>query len=216
MSPDPRRHAPATLRNRDAILDVLRQVLPADGLVLEVASGTGEHVVHFARALPALTWQPSDPDPAARESIAAWVASEDTDNVLPPLDLEVGSPWPLDHADAVICINMVHIAPWPATLALVAGAARLLPRTGVLVLYGPYRREGQHTAPSNEAFDQQLRSSNPDWGVRDLEAVTKAAASHGLVLQDVIAMPANNFCVVFRPSVGVPCGSEQPDHARCG
>ena len=184
---------------------MLKRVLPARGLVLEIASGTGQHVIHFARELPHLTWQPSDPDPELRASIRAWIAQTGLSNVRVPLDLDVGRlPWPIEEADAVVCINMIHIAPWPATPALMAGAARLLSATGVLVLYGPYRREGQHTAPSNEAFDRSLRSSNPDWGVRDLEAVTEAAASHGLALQDVIAMPANNFCVVFRPAVGVP------------
>ena len=198
MSPDPRRHAPATLRNRDAILNVLRQVLPADGLVLEVASGTGEHVVHFARALPALTWQPSDPDPAARESIAAWVASEDTDNVLPPLDLEVGSPWPLDQAEAVICINMAHIAPWSATEGLLAGASRVLATGSPLVLYGPFRRDGLPLEPSNAAFDRSLRERDPRWGLRDLGEIANCAGDSGFLLEQIIAMPANNLSVVFR------------------
>jgi len=206
--------APAAERNKGPILTVLKGVLPASGLVLEIASGTGQHIVHFAEAMAHLTWQPSDPDPDLRASIRAWIAQSGLSNVRAPLALDVcRQPWPIAAADAVVCINMVHIAPWPATPALMAGAARLLPATGVLVLYGPYRRDGQHTAPSNEAFDQQLRASNPDWGVRDLEAVVGVAASHGLALQDVIAMPANNLCVVFQPSVGVPCGSEQPDYA---
>ncbi len=197
--------APAAERNKGPILTVLKGVLPASGLVLEIASGTGQHVVHFARELPRLTWQPSDPDPELRASIRARIAQMGLSNVHDPLDLDVCRlPWPIEATDAVGCINLIHIAPWPATTALMAGAARRLPRTGVLVLYGLFRREGQHTAPSNEAFDQQLRASNPDWGVRDLEAVVGEAASHGLALQDVIAMPANNFCVVFRPGVGVP------------
>ncbi len=191
--------APAAERNKGPILTVLKRVLPTQGLVLEIASGTGQHVVHFARELPHLTWQPSDPDPELRASIRAWISQTGLSNVHVPLDLDVGRlPWPIEAADAVVCINMIHIAPWSATPALIAGAARLLPAAGVLVLYGPYRRDGQHTAPSNAAFDQQLRSSNPNWGVRDLEAVTEAAAALGLALQDVIAMPANNFCVVFR------------------
>jgi hypothetical protein len=195
--------APAAERNKGPILTVLEGVLPASGLVLEIASGTGQHVVHFARELPRLTWQPSDPDPDLRASIRAWIAQTGLSNVRAPLDLDVcRQPWPIEAADAAVCSNLIHIAPWPATTALMAGAARVLSATGALVLYGQYRREGQHTAPSNAAFDQQLRASNPDWGVRDLEAVVGEAASHGLALQDGIAMPANNLCVVFQPA---PC-----------
>jgi len=197
--------APAAERNKGPILTVLKRVLPARGLVLEIASGTGQHVVHFAQALPDLTWQPSDPDSELRASIRAWIAQTGVSNVRAPLDLDVcRQPWPIDAADAVVCINMIHIAPWTATTALMAGVSRLLPVSGVLLLYGPYRREGRHTAPSNEAFDRSLRSSNPDWGVRDLEAVAEAATSHGLALQDVIVMPANNLCVVFRLTMGTP------------
>ena len=192
--------APAAERNKGPILGVLKRVLPAQGLVLEIASGTGQHVVHFAEAMPHLTWQPSDPDPELRASIRAWIAQTGVSNACAPLDLDVcWQPWRLAEAEAVVCINMIHIAPWSATAALMAGAARILPPTGALVLYGPYRREGRHAAPSNEAFDRQLRSSNPDWGVRDLEAVAEVAVSHGLALRDVIAMPANNLSVVFRP-----------------
>jgi len=176
VSSDPRRHAPATLRNRDAILDALRRVLPAEGLVLEVASGTGEHVVHFAQTLPALTWQPSDPDPTARESIAAWAGSEDAGNVLPPLDLDVGPAWPLDHADAIICINMVHIAPWLATEGLFAGARRVLAPGSPLVLYRPFRRDDVPLEPSNAAFDRSLRQRDPRWGLRDLGELRLARA----------------------------------------
>ena len=197
--------APAAERNKEPILTVLRHVLPRTGLALEIASGTGQHVVHFAQALPDLTWQPSDPDSELRASIRAWIAQTGVSNVRAPLDLDVcRQPWPIDAADAVVCINMIHIAPWTATTALMAGVSRLLPVSGVLLLYGPYRREGRHTAPSNEAFDRSLRSSNPDWGVRDLEAVAEAATSHGLALQDVIVMPANNLCVVFRLTMGTP------------
>ena len=197
--------APAAEQNKGPILTVLKRVLPVRGLVLEIASGTGQHVVHFAQIMPHLMWQPSDPDPDLRASIRAWIAQASLSNVRAPLDLDVqNQPWPVKAADAVLCINMIHIAPWAATTALMAGATRLLPRTGVLVLYGPYRRDGRHTAPSNEAFDRQLRASNPDWGVRDLEAVTEAAASHGLALQDVTTMPANNFCVIFRPAACAP------------
>jgi cyclopropane fatty-acyl-phospholipid synthase-like methyltransferase len=197
--------APAAERNKGPILAVLKRVLQASGLVLEIASGTGQHVVHFAQSMPHLTWQPSDPDPELRTSIRAWIAQTGLSNVRAPLELDVqNQPWPIVAANAVVCINMIHIAPWSAATALMAGAARLLPTTGVLVLYGPYRREERHTAPSNEAFDRQLRASNPDWGVRDLEAVTEAAASHGLALQDVTTMPANNLCVVFRPATCAP------------
>jgi SAM-dependent methyltransferase len=197
--------APAAERNKGPILTVLKSALPTQGLALEIASGTGQHIVHFAQCMPHLTWQPSDPDPELRSSIRAWIAQTGVSNARAPLELDVcRQPWPVDAADAVVCINMIHIAPWAATTALMAGAARLLPATGVLVLYGPYRRGGRHTAASNEGFDRQLQASNPDWGVRDLEAVTKAAASHGLALQDVTTMPANNLCVVFRPAACLP------------
>lgn len=194
---DPRRIAPSAARNRDAILDVLRSVLPAGGLVLEVASGSGEHVLHFAAALPALAFQPSDPDGDARTSIDAWAAG--AANIRPALALDAtATPWPIAAADAVLCINMIHIAPWAATEGLMRGAAALLPEGGPLVLYGPYRRGGQHTAPSNAAFDDDLRGRNPTWGVRDLEAVAACAADHGFGPPAVTEMPANNLTVVFR------------------
>jgi SAM-dependent methyltransferase len=196
--PDARRSAPAADRNKDPILAVLRRVLPARGVVLEIASGTGQHVVHFAAALPSLTWQPSEPDARLHGSIAGWAADAGLTNVRPPLRLDVcADEWPLDRADAILCINMIHIAPWEATLALMRGAERLLGPGGVLFLYGPYRRFGAHTAPSNEAFDASLRASNPAWGVRDMETVVEAAAEHGFVLSEVVAMPANNFSVVL-------------------
>ncbi|OGA95653.1 MAG: SAM-dependent methyltransferase [Betaproteobacteria bacterium RIFCSPLOWO2_12_FULL_66_14] len=191
--------APAAERNKDPILAVLQRTLPSTGLVLEIASGTGQHVVHFARALAALTWQPSDSDRAARDSISAWIALEQLANVKQPLDLDVcRSPWPVKQADAIVCINMIHIAPWAAAEALAAGAGRILPPGGVLFLYGPYRRSGSHTAPSNELFDAGLRSQNPAWGVRDMESVEALAANAGLSLEDIVAMPANNFSLVFR------------------
>ena len=197
--PDGRWLFPAAERNKGPILDVLRRVLPARGLVLEIASGTGQHVVHFAAALPALVWQPTDPDPEMRASIAAWIAQERPANIRPPLDLDVTSaPWPIDHADAVLCINMIHVAPWAATARLVEGAARVLGTGRILFLYGPYRRFGRHTAPSNEAFDAQLRAQDPEWGVRDLEAVTEIAARHGFEPGEVCPMPANNHAVTFR------------------
>src|SRR5918997_3350736 len=191
-------NAPAAERNKEPILNVLRGVLPKTGLVLEVASGTGQHIVHFARALPQLEWQPSEPDAEMRASIMAWIVQSGADNVLKPISLDVCSEaWPA-HGDAVLCINMIHIAPWSATFGLMRRASRLLPKGGVLFLYGPYRRHGRHTAPSNESFDHQLRRSNPEWGVRDLESVSEVAAEHSFAPHDVIAMPANNLSVIFR------------------
>ena len=193
------RHAPATERNRDPILAVLRRVLPPRGLVLEVASGSGQHVAWFAAALPDIDWQPSDPDPAARASIGAWCLESGVRNVRAPLAIDAArSEWPIERADALLCINMVHIAPWAATVGLMAGAARLLPQGGPLVLYGPYKRGGRHTAPSNEAFDLDLRGRNPSWGVRDLEAVANEALAAGLTLDEAIEMPANNLTILFR------------------
>lgn len=195
---DARRFSPSTARNRDPILAVLRGVLPREGEVLEIAAGTGEHAVHFAKHLPHLRWQPSDPDPDARASITAWRASAALANLVPAVALDVtAEPWPVARADAIVCINMIHIAPWGATEALMAGAARTLPPAGVLFLYGPYRREGRHTAPSNEAFDADLRRRNPAWGVRDLGEVSAVAARNGLDFQQIVEMPANNLSVVF-------------------
>jgi SAM-dependent methyltransferase len=195
---DRRLCAPAPERNKGPILDVLQRVLPQTGLVLEIASGTGQHVAHFAAALPNLTWQPSDPDTRGHESIRAW--TEALPNVRAPLVLDVQRPWPLTHADAIVCINMIHISPWEATLALIDGAARVLPQGGVLFLYGPYRRFGQHTAPSNAAFDASLRATDPAWGVCDLEAVEERAEAVGLRVDEIVEMPANNLSVVFRKS----------------
>lgn len=193
--------APATQRNREPILAVLRRVLPPRGLVLEVASGTGEHATHFAAALPEITWQPSDPDPDNRLSVAAWAVELQTTNMRPPLALDVrADAWPLTHADAVVAINMIHIAPWEATLGLLRGAAAILPAGAPLYLYGPYLREGHPTAPSNVAFDQSLRERDPSWGVRDLGAVVAAAAPCELVFEEVVEMPANNLSVVLRRS----------------
>ena len=197
--PDARRMAPATERNRAPILAVLRNVLPASGTVLEIASGTGQHAVHFAAAFPGLTWQPSDPDSAARESIAAWTAHAGLANVRAPLDLDVcRQPWGIDVADAIVCINMLHISPWAAAEALFAGAGKLLKPGGVLYLYGPYRRGGAHTAPSNAAFDAQLRATDAEWGVRDMEDVAALGAAQGLCCDEPVPMPANNFSLVFR------------------
>jgi len=193
------RAAPAVARNRDPILNVLRRVLSARGLVLEIASGTGEHAVHFAGALPGIVWQPTDPDAAALRSIAAWREQTRLPNLRPPLEFDVtASTWPVERADAVVCINMIHISPWRSAEGLMAGAGRVLGPGGVLFLYGPYKEEGRHTAPSNEAFDADLRARNPEWGVRDLGDVSALAASHGLDFVERVAMPANNFSVVFR------------------
>src|SRR5215470_3537793 len=191
--------APAVARNREPILAVLRRVLPARGLVLEIASGSGEHAVYFAAALPHLTWQPTDPDPEARDSIAAYRAAAQLPNLLPPLALDAASPnWPVAQSDMIVSINMIHIAPWAAAEGLMAGAERLLPAGGMLFLYGPFREHGQHTAPSNAAFDESLRARNREWGVRDLDEVAALANRHGLALEERVAMPANNLSVVFR------------------
>jgi len=194
-----KRHAPATARNRQPILDVLRPRLPAQGLVLEIASGSGEHVVHFAEALPELVFQPSDPSADARASIDDWVQSEGLGNVRAALALDATrDAWPVERADAVLCCNMIHIAPWEAAVGLITGAAGVLADGGTLYLYGPYRRGGRHTAPSNEAFDRDLRQRNPAWGVRDLETVAALAAAQGFGAPEIIDMPANNLSLVFK------------------
>ncbi|MCC8403975.1 class I SAM-dependent methyltransferase [Paraburkholderia sp. MMS20-SJTN17] len=200
---DPRQHSPSAERNREPILAVLRDALPASGRVLEIASGTGEHAIWFASALPGLDWQPSDADEEARESIAAWCAHAGVANVRAPLALDVHQPdWGIDALDAVVCINMIHISPWSAARALFDGAGRRLVDGGVLYLYGPYRRGGAHTAPSNEAFDQWLKSRDPAWGVRDLEAVVALGDAAGLTCEQVVEMPANNLSLVFRKRAG--------------
>ncbi|MBV2148443.1 DUF938 domain-containing protein [Sphingobium sp. AS12] len=193
-----KRHAPATLRNRDAILAILRDVLPSAGLVLEVASGSGEHAIHFAAALPALDWQPSDPDPAALGSIAAWRAEAGLPNLRAPILLDAAGDWPINRADAILCINMVHISPWDGTLGLLRGAGRVLPPGGLLYLYGPYIRDDVETAPSNLAFDASLKARDPRWGVRRLEDVVAAAEAQGLRFDRVVEMAANNLSVIFR------------------
>jgi SAM-dependent methyltransferase len=199
MSEDARRFAPAVARNKDAITEVLARHLPASGLVLEIASGSGEHALHFAAHFPALTFQPTDPDAAALASIAAWRAEAQLANLLPPLMLDVmADAWPVPKADAVLCINMIHIAPWEATVALIRGAARVLPRDGILFLYGPFKQGGTHTAPSNAEFDASLRAQDARWGVRDLEAVAEIASAVGFAAPVVEAMPANNLSVIFR------------------
>lgn len=199
MSANLRQSAPATQRNREPILGLLREELPVSGLVLEVASGTGEHAVHFVQALPGLTWQPSDPSPEARASIAAWRDLEGSANLLAPIELDAASDnWPLTSADAVVCINMVHISPWQATEGLMRGAGRLLPPGAPLILYGPYRRAGHALEPSNLAFDESLKARDPHWGLRELDMVAQCAAAHGFELARVAEMPANNLTVIFR------------------
>jgi cyclopropane fatty-acyl-phospholipid synthase-like methyltransferase len=196
---DARRFAPAVARNKAAITEVLARHLPAAGLVLEIASGCGEHALHFAAHFPALSFQPTDPDAAALASIAAWRAEAQLPNLLLPLMLDVmADAWPVQKADAVLCINMIHIAPWEATAALMRGAARVLPRDGILFLYGPFKQSGQHTAPSNAEFDAGLRAQDARWGVRDLEAVAEIASAAGFAAPVVEAMPANNLSVIFR------------------
>ena len=190
-----KQHAPATQRNREPIL----AVLPGSGLVLEVASGSGEHVVYFASKLPRLTWQPTDVSAAGLASIAAWVDESGLENVKAPLLLDAESAtWPVDRADAVLCSNMIHIAPFSACLGLMRGAAAVLAAEAPLVTYGPYKVDGRHTAPSNEAFDASLTARNPAWGVRDVSDVASAAADYGLTLVERVSMPANNLMLVFR------------------
>lgn len=201
---DRRQFAPATQRNREAIAAVLKQYLPAQGSILEVASGTGEHAQFFAPLFAPRWWLPSDPDPVCRESITAWQDHQPLENLQPPLNLNVTDfPWAVekqslpDPITAIVAINMIHISPWTAGLALLEGAKRILPKAGILYLYGPYRQGTVETAPSNEAFDQSLKARNPAWGLRNLETVTAAAQERGLSPLAVIAMPANNLSVIF-------------------
>jgi SAM-dependent methyltransferase len=202
MTGSARLYAPAAARNRQAILGVLDRHLPPRGLVLEVASGTGEHIVHFAQAHPALTFQPSDPEPQHRASIDAWSSALAVANIRPAIAVDVtAEAWPVEAADALVCINMIHVAPWAAAEGLMRGAGRLLPPRGLLYLYGPYRRGGQHTAPSNAAFDADLRGRNPAWGVRDLEAVAALASAQGFGEPHIVEMPANNVSLAFRKAV---------------
>jgi SAM-dependent methyltransferase len=196
---DPRQLAPATQRNREPILAVLREVLPTQGQVLEVASGSGEHAVHFAAAFPGLVFQPSDPDPAALASIDAWAGESTLPNLRPAIRLDASAPrWPVTEADAILCINMIHISPWAATEGLVRQAAELLPAGGPLYLYGPYRQSEVPLAPSNAVFDDSLRRRNPKWGLRELDSVAELARAAGFGAPAVTTMPANNLSVVFR------------------
>lgn len=206
--PDARRHAPATARNREPILQVLKRVFAPARTVLEIASGTGEHATFFAANLPHCTWLPSEPDPESRASVLAWQATTPAPNLLPPLALDVcAASWPVEaegfvlpngEISAIACINMIHISPWAACQGLCAGAGRLLPAGGLLYLYGPFKQNGQHTAPSNASFDASLQERDPRWGVRDLEAVVELARSHQLDLVETVEMPANNLSVIFQ------------------
>jgi len=193
-----RRHAPATERNRDPILSVLSRVLPPEGLILEVASGTGQHADYMASQLAPRRWQPSDIDPDALASIDGYRADNDCVQFLSPIALDVMAPhWPIAAADAVVAINLIHIAPWAAAQGVIAGAGRILPDDGVLFFYGPFKRNGRHTAPSNAQFDAALKDKDPSWGVRDLGDVIAEAGKHDLALREVVEMPANNLSVVF-------------------
>lgn len=199
--PPVKRRAPAAERNREPIAEVLGAVLPKSGLVLEVASGTGEHALHFAGRFPRLVWQPTDPSLEARDSIRAWRQEAGLANLRDPLPLDAAAEsWPVRRADAMLCINMIHISRWKATEGLMRGAGRILPAGAPLVLYGPYRRAGVPTAPSNEDFDRSLKARDPEWGLRALEAVEAEALRNGLRLERVVEMPANNLTVVFRRS----------------
>ena len=199
MTSDPRIFRPHVVRNREPILAVLRRLLPAQGLVLEIASGSGEHAAYFAKELPALTWQPSDPDEVALASVAAHQADAALTNLLAPLRIDVtANDWPIGRADVVMCNNMIHISPWTATEGLMAGAERVLAAGGMLFLYGPYKIGGRHIAETNQAFDEDLRGRNPEWGIRDLADVAALARRHGFGAPETVQMPANNLSVIFR------------------
>ena len=201
---DARLYAPATQRNREPILAVLKRVLPPTGAVLEIASGTGEHAVWLAERLPGLVFQPSDPLPAHRASIAAWIAASGLASLRAPLALDVTTAdWETSAGIppglvAILCINMIHIAPWSAALGLVRGAGAALAAGSVFYLYGPFQRGGRHTAASNEAFDRSLRAQNPNWGVRDLDTFAALADAAGFALEELVEMPANNLSVILR------------------
>ena len=202
---DARQSAAATGRNRDPILAVLDRVLPGEGTVLEIGSGTGEHAVYLAPRLPGRHWLPSDIAPDKRMSIAAWMEAQPADNTLKPVSIDtrehhwiVETVLPSPGIAAIVSINMIHIAPWSACLGLMAGAGRILKRGQILYFYGPFMRDGEHTAPSNESFDDRLQVENPEWGVRDLDDVVDAASSQGFDLAEVVEMPANNLSVIFR------------------
>lgn len=194
-----KRHAPATARNSGPIAAVLESELPPSGTVLEIASGSGEHAVFFARRFPHLSWQPSDREPDALASIAAWREEGHTANLLPPIELDASSPpWPIERADAVVCVNMVHISEWAATEGLFRGCAKLLPRGAPLILYGPYIEDDVEPAPSNLAFDRSLKERNPEWGLRNLADMDRLADQRGFSRTRRVEMPANNLVLIYR------------------
>jgi cyclopropane fatty-acyl-phospholipid synthase-like methyltransferase len=202
MEEDLRLHAPAALRNRDLIADILQTHLPPRGLLLEIASGSGQHCIRFAERLPHHVIQPSDPSPQARASIDAWVASSGVTNVKPALNIDASLPdWPIGPADAVACINMIHISPWRATTGLFTGAAQVLTPGGLLYTYGPYMRGGEHTSEGNAIFDADLRRENPEWGLRSIESVSELAAACGFTAPLIVQMPANNLSLIFKRAV---------------
>ncbi|MBK9265972.1 MAG: DUF938 domain-containing protein [Polyangiaceae bacterium] len=197
-------HAPAADRNKGPIFEILRDFLIDEPfltkpeVVLTIAEGSGQHVVHFAQNLPHATFQPTDVDPQALSSIQAYVDEAHCKNVLPPLALDVMSDdWPVNYADLIVCINMIHISPWAATEGLFRGVARILRPDGYLVTYGPYRFSGKFTARSNKEFDESLRARNPEWGVRDVDDLENVAQSVGMVHEGTMPMPANNHCLIF-------------------
>ncbi|MBI05297.1 MAG: SAM-dependent methyltransferase [Pelagibacteraceae bacterium] len=195
------RHFPATTRNRDAIADVLSQILPDTGTVLEIGSGSGEHAFYFSEKFPDLVWLPSDPDPLNLQSIKAWRAAADRINLRYPLSINASDIiLPIESADAIICINVIHISPWDTTEGLMRNASNLLPSGGPLYMYGPFRIDGKHTAHSNEVFDRSLKDQNETWGVRDLEAVIAEGQKNGLAFVEQVEMPANNQSLVFQRS----------------
>ncbi|VAX06212.1 SAM-dependent methyltransferases [hydrothermal vent metagenome] len=203
--PVQKKHAPATLRNREPILAVLKDCLPPHGTILEIASGSGQHASYFIEYLPGNYWQPSDPDSKSRDSISAWWWEVQLNNILPPLDINTrDAVWAIETiklpqpVTSFVCINMIHISPWESTVGLMDGAARILPKDGILYLYGPYKRDHLHTAPSNELFDIKLRDQNPDWGIRDLNDVKELAQEKGLEFVKTIEMPANNLSIIFK------------------
>ncbi|MEO1374335.1 MAG: DUF938 domain-containing protein [Cyanobacteria bacterium J06635_10] len=204
-----RKYAPATQRNREPILNVLLEVLPPTGTILEIASGTGEHAAYFAPKLKPRKWIPSDTSSSLRESIAAWAKHSPSENLHQPLDIDASQPiWKVEKEilseisdiSAIVNINMIHISPWSVCLGLIAAAGRILSQGGILYLYGPYKQGGEHTAPSNAAFNEYLQEQNPEWGIRNLEDVVEVASAHNLTLQKTYPMPANNLSVVFKYS----------------
>lgn len=195
-------HAPAAERNKDPILGVLRELCSEPKFVLTIAEGSGQHVVHFAKHLPHITFQPTDMEPSALGSIAAYLEESGCQNIREPISLDASvEDWPVKHADGIYCINMIHISPWKATVGLFQAAAHILPTHGFLMTYGPYRFSGAFTAPSNQEFDASLKARNPEWGVRDVDDLTKLAKSVGMELRQTVSLPANNHCLVFGKTI---------------